>query len=566
MAAPALFPAFRRRADEARHVDQVLGVEALLQVGVLAAPRRHGHGVERAFDGVDLACRRRQAAHVTENAETVPGQGAQPLLQRKGPSGDRAGTLQTGAGRVEPVPVDGRARPFRRVAGDRLPGDGPEHHRFGHPVAAEAVGAVDAAGILAGREQPFQGRAAVGVDADAAHLEVRRGGHLDQVGRHVDADGQAAGVHARGGLEQEVLPEMPDVEMDAGAGGAAPGPDLHHAAARDEIAGGALHLLGIVARHVAFAVGVEQVAAGAPQALLEDRPVEQRAVGDEARGVELHHLHVDELGAGPVGHGEAVSRFLERRRGDAVERGGPARRQQDGGGVNGDELAAVLVEQQRAGHPPARGVRQQVDAAHFVEQFDVADQNLFREASDDLDSGEVAAVDRPVERLSGQRPLVDGAVGAPVEEAAEGVLHLEDALRRLGDQGPGQLLIVYQAAAPDRVVVMPVERIVLVQDGVVAALDHAGAAALAEQALAGDDDVEAGRGVARVDRRIQRRSAAADDQHVTGHGLHVGLSGRLSGTGRAKGATGRRRGLTARSILSTRRRPFGRISPPVFTG
>ena len=151
-------------------------------------------------------------------------------------------------------------------------------------------------------------------------------------------------------------------------------------------------------------------------------------------------------------------------------------------------------------------------------------------------------MDRPVERLSGQRALVDGAVGAPVEEAAEGVLHLEDALRRLRDQGPGQFLIVYQAAAPDRVVVMLVERIVLVQDGVVAALDHAGAAALAEQALAGDDDVEAGRGVARVDRRVQRCAAAADDQHVTGHGLHVGLSWTPLGNGpRQGGATGRRR-------------------------
>ena len=140
--------------------------------------------------------------------------------------------------------------------------------------------------------------------------------------------------------------------------------------------------------------------------------------------------------------------------------------------------------------------------------------DLFGEAVDDLDAGEIALVHGAVERLPRERLLVDGAVRVAIEEAAEFVLEFADAARRGLDQLPGELLVVEPAAALDGVHEVALDRIVRRERDVVAALHHAGAAAFAEQALHRDGDVEIRVGFLRVQRREETGAAGAEDEDV----------------------------------------------------
>ena len=65
------------------------------------------------------------------------------------------------------------------------------------------------------------------------------------------------------------------------------------------------------------------------------------------------------------------------------------------------------------------------------EPVDAEGPDLFGEAVDDLDAGQVALVHGAVEGLPGEGLLVDRAVGIAIEEAAELVLELVDALDAL---------------------------------------------------------------------------------------------------------------------------------------
>ena len=63
---------------------------------------------------------------------------------------------------------------------DAVAGNAAEHGRVGDPVAAQAVGAVHAAGIFAGRIQARHLGRAVGLEHQAAHHIMRGRHHLDQ--------------------------------------------------------------------------------------------------------------------------------------------------------------------------------------------------------------------------------------------------------------------------------------------------------------------------------------------------------------------------------------------------
>ena len=117
-------------------------------------------------------------------------------------------------------------------------------------------------------------------------------------------------------------------------------------------------------------------------------------------------------------------------------------------------------------------------------------------------------------RLAGERLLVDRAVGIAVEHAAGAIFQLDDAPRRVLHQLPGEFLIVEVAAAFDRVGEMLFQRIVGMKDGVVAALHHARASALAEQAFHGDDDFEPARDLVRMHGGQKAGAARAQDQDV----------------------------------------------------
>ena len=110
-------------------------------------------------------------------------------------------------------------------------------------------------------------------------------------------------------------------------------------------------------------------------------------------------------------------------------------------------------------------------------------QTCLGEPVDDLDAGQVALVHRAVEGLPGEGLLMDGAVGVAVEEAAELVFQFAHPLDRAGHQRPGEILVGQPVAALDRVHEVPLDGVARSQRDVVAALDHARTAALAEQAL-----------------------------------------------------------------------------------
>ena len=130
----------------------------------------------------------------------------------------------------------------------------------------------------------------------------------------------------------------------------------------------------------------------------------------------------------------------------------------------------------------------------------------FGQPVDDLDAGQVALVHGAVERLPGKRLLVDRAVGIAIEKAAELVLELVNALDRTGHQRPREILVGQPLAAFDRVHEMALDRVAGGQRDVVAALDHARAAAFAEQALDRDRDRQRGIGLrARAARRTVPR-------------------------------------------------------------
>ena len=150
----------------------------------------------------------------------------------------------------------------------------------------------------------------------------------------------------------------------------------------------------------------------------------------------------------------------------------------------------------------------------LLEPRDAARPDLLREPVDDLDAGQVALVHGAVEGLAGERLLVDGAVGIAVEEAAELVLELVHALDRLGHQRPGEVLVGQPLAALDRVHEVTLDRVARGERDVVAALDHARAAALAEQALDRHGDRELGSRLVRMQRREQARAAGAEDEDV----------------------------------------------------
>lgn len=229
--------------------------------------------------------------------------------------------------------------------------------------------------------------------------------------------------------------------------------------AADDVARRAL-AARVVARHETLALRIQQVAAGAAQAFLQHRSGHARIRPRQQAGrVELHHLHVAEREAGPQRHGHAVARLVARRRVIPVHGRPAAGREKHGACLNEHEIARPHVDEQHAGNGVAMRRPDQFDRPMLFQPVDAAGPYLFSEPVDDLDPGQVALVDGPVEGLAGEGLLMDGAVGIAVEEAAEFVLELADA--RLGDrdQHPGEILVVEPLTALDRVHEMAFDRI-----------------------------------------------------------------------------------------------------------
>src|SRR5262249_42311073 len=86
--------------------------------------------------------------------------------------------------------------------------------------------------------------------------------------------------------------------------------------------------LGDVVEHEPLAVLVAMDLARAPYPLVHDDPTDARRP-DHAGWMELHELHVPQLGPRVVGESDAVPRVLPAIAGDAVRASDPARREHD---------------------------------------------------------------------------------------------------------------------------------------------------------------------------------------------------------------------------------------------
>jgi len=132
-------------------------------------------------------------------------------------------------------------------------------------------------------------------------------------------------------------------------------------------------------------------------------------------------------------------------------------------------------------------------------------------------------VHRAVEGLPRERFLVQRPVGIAVEEAADLVLELVHTLDRLRDQRPREVLVRQPLAALDGVHEMALDRVARRERHVVAALDHARAAAFAQQPLHRDRDGKIGRRALRMQCAEEPRPTRAQDEDVRPDGLHAGL-------------------------------------------
>ena len=187
----------------------------------------------------------------------------------------------------------------------------------------------------------------------------------------------------------------------------------------------------------------EQIAAGAAQAFLEHRAGHARVrAGEQAGRMELHHLHVAQRQAGAQRHRQAVAALVARRRVVLVHRRPAAGREQHRLRLHEHVARRCACRSSARRRSHRRRRLDQLDRAMLLEPLDAARPDLLGEPVDDLDAGQVALVHRAVEGLAGERLLVDRAVGIAVEEAAELVLELADALDRArspaSTRGPGR--------------------------------------------------------------------------------------------------------------------------------
>ena len=271
---------------------------------------------------------------------------------------------------------------------------------------------------------------AIGAEHHAAHHVVRGRHHLDQAAGEVEAAVGAALDHALEAAPHVVRPEVRHLDVDAAVRrrAALRASRSWIERARRRRAWRARRARR--RRHEALAAAVEQVAAGAAQALLEHRAGHARVAGRRAGPSD---------GTAPSPCRAAAARraapWRGRRRSCRPTACGTctssARRRWRAARPSPARAANAPVRMSIISTPATRravGGRDQLDGAMLLEPPDVARPDLLGEPVDDLDAGEVALVHRAVEGLAGERLLVDRAVGVAVEEAAELVLQLVDAL------------------------------------------------------------------------------------------------------------------------------------------
>ena len=115
--------------------------------------------------------------------------------------------------------------------------------------------------------------------------------------------------------------------------------------------------------------------------------------------------------------------------------------------------------------------------------MNTAGPDLLTEAVDDLDTREITLMDRAIKCLTGKCLLVNRAIGIAIKKTSQLVFKLMNALNRLRNQSPCQVLIGKPFAAFDGVHKVPLDRVALGNCNVVSTLNHACAAAFTQKPL-----------------------------------------------------------------------------------
>src|SRR5437868_3718454 len=135
---------------------------------------------------------------------------------------------------------------------------------------------MNAAGVLTRGKEPFEVRETISVDSHSAHVEVSGGANFDTFPGQVKTDSQAAFAHPGKIRRDEVCAEVRNIDPYGVVVSATAGCNFQKTRAGDAVARRALHTLRIVALHVTFAAGVEQMSPCATQAFFQQSPIQAR--------------------------------------------------------------------------------------------------------------------------------------------------------------------------------------------------------------------------------------------------------------------------------------------------
>ena len=273
-----------------------------------------------------------------------------------------------------------------------------------------------------------------------------------------------------------------------------------------------------VAEHEALAFGVLEDAAVAAHTLGHQHAA-HRGRPHHAGRMELGELHVHQLGAGLVGHTEAVAAVLPGVGGDAPGLAGATGGEDDRFGAEQHEAAGLAPVGHHAGGPLA--ILHDVERGAFHVHRDPLVDAVILQGADHLEAGAIADVSQSGVAVSPKVALADQTVLGPVEDRPP-FFEFADSVRGVLGVQLRHAPVVEELAAAHRVakVDLPVVATVdVAQSRRHAALGHHGMR-FAEQRLADDPGVETA--ARALDGGAQTCPTGADDDHVVLTGLDFG--------------------------------------------
>ena len=272
----------------------------------------------------------------------------------------------------------------------------------------------------------------------------------------------------------------------------------------------ALEELRDVIEHEPLAFAVLQRPAVAPHAFGHEDPA-HGGRPHHARRMELHELHVDQVGAGPHGERVTVARVFPGIRRDLPRLADAAGGQHDRLGLEHDHLAALAPVADGAYHTIAV-LQQARDGALHVDVDALMDPVVLQRA-DHLEAGAITHVCQARVAMAAEVALQDSPVLGAIEERAP-ALELQHALGRLLRVQLRHAPVVQHLAAAHRVAEVHLPVVLgphVAERGRDATFGHH-RVRLAEKRLADEPHRHAGGGG--FDRRTQPGAAGTDDDDV----------------------------------------------------